>query len=220
MAKIFSWQKRNFNRRDEKDYSFIRTLYITWFLYFVVWPAAIFWYNIKIEGWHNVDRKGKRYMYTSNHQSYIDPPLLSIVANRPVAYMAKEELFTHKNPLIRFLVISLGSFAVNREKPERATLKTIKDIVNKTNWQMGMFPQGKIVTEGDLFADVKSGFVSLAKLAKMDIVPIAICGFDGYAILPFSKHLTLKIGKPISYELPEEEITKQWINYMKENLNV
>ena len=140
--------------------------------------------------------------------------------NKWIFLQGEEELFTHKNPLIRFLVISLGSFAVNREKPERATLKTIKDIVNKTNWQMGMFPQGKTVTEGDLFADVKSGFVSLAKLAKMDIVPIAICGFDGYAILPFSKHLTLKIGKPISYELPEEEITKQWINYMKENLNV
>ena len=44
-------------------------------------------------------------------------------------------------------------------------------------------------------------------MAKMDIVPIAICGFSGYAVLPFSKHLTLKIGKPISYELSEEEIS-------------
>ena len=218
MVKIFSWQKRNFNRRDERDYGIIRTLYITWFLYFVVWPAAIFWYKIKIEGWNNIDRKGKRYMYTANHQSYIDPPLISIVANRPVAYMAKEELFTHKNPLVRFFVISLGSFAVNREKPERATFKTIKDIVNKTNWQMGMFPQGRTIREGDLFGAIKPGFVALAKLAKIDIVPIAICGFDGYAWLPFTGHLKLKIGKPISYELPEEEITKQWVEYMKSNV--
>ena len=29
---------------------------------------------------------------------------------------------------------------------------------------------------------------------------------------------TLKIGKPISYELPEEEIVRQWVAYMKENV--
>ena len=218
MAKIFWWQKRNYNRRTEKDYGFIRTFYITWFLYFVVWPAAILFYTTKVIGWNNIDRKHKRYIYTSNHQSYIDPPLLSLVANRPVAYMAKDELFVQKNLLTRFLVISLGSFAVNRDKPERATLKTVHDIVKKTKWQLGMFPQGGIVKEGELFENIKPGFVSLAKLAKMDIVPVAICGFTGYAKWPFSKHLTLKIGKPISYELPEEEIVKQWIAYMKENV--
>ena len=83
---------------------------------------------------------------------------------------------------------------------------------------MGMFPQGRTIREGDLFGDIKPGFVSLAKLAKMDIVPVAICGFTGYAFFPFTKHLTLKIGKPISYELPEEEIVEQWVNYMKENV--
>lgn len=218
MDKLFNRPKRNYNRRYPADYGFIRTFYITLFLYFIVWPAAKIFYTAKVTGWDNIDRKAKRYIYTSNHQSYIDPPLLSFVANRPVAYMAKEELFNHKNPLIRFLVISLGAFAVNRDKPERATLKTIHDIVHKTNWQLGMFPQGKTIREGDLFGDIKPGFVSLAKLAKMDIVPVAICGFTGYTLMPFSKHLVLKIGKPISYDLPEEEIIKQWVDYMKDNV--
>ena len=207
-------EKRNYNRRYPQDYGFIRTLWITVFLYFVVWPAAFFWYTAKIIGWNNVDRS-KRYVYTSNHQSYIDAPLLSVIANAPVAYMAKKELYEHKNPLIRFLVISLGAYSVDRENPEKATLKTIIDIAKHTKWNLGMFPQGR-----EKFDDIKPGFVSIAKLAKMDIVPIAICGFRGYTWIPFkkSKHLTLKVGKPISYKLPEEEIVKQWVDYMKANV--
>ena len=212
-------KNRNFNRRFAEDYGLIRTFYITWFLYFVVWPAATLFYTAKIEGWNNIDRN-KRYVYTSNHQSYIDPPLISLIANRPVAYMAKEELYTHKNPLIRFLVISLGSFGVNREKPSLDTLKTIKTITNKTKWNFGIFPQGKTCyKEKEPFKDIKGGFVSVAKMAKMDIVPIAICGFTGYAFLPFTKHLTLKVGKPISYQLPEDEIIKQWTDFMKKNFS-
>ena len=118
---------RDYSRRYPKDYGFIRTLYITLFLYFVVWPAGILFYNVKVKGRKNLE-KGTRYVFTSNHQSYIDAPILSMVANAPVAYMAKEELYKHKNPLIKFLVISLGAFSVNREKPEIATFKTIKDI--------------------------------------------------------------------------------------------
>ena len=85
------------------------------------------------------------------------------------------------------------------------------------------------VTENNKFVEkgikssatrARKALSEIAKLAKMDIIPIAICGFRGYTWIPFrkSKHLTLKIGKPISYELPEEEIVKQWVEYMKENV--
>ena len=217
MLNIIKNKPRNYNRRYPKDYGFIRTTYITLFLWFVVWPAAFLWYTTCIKGWKNVDRK-KRYVYTSNHQSYIDPPLISVVANAPVAYMAKKELYEHKNPLIRFLVISLGAYSVDRENPEKATLKTIVDIAKHTKWNLGMFPQGRQITEGEKFDNIKPGFVAIAKLAKMDIVPIAICNFTGYTWIPFMKHLTLKIGKPISYQLPEEDIVRQWVDYMKANV--
>ena len=39
---------------------------------------------------------------------------------------------------------------------------------------------------------------------------MGICGFDGYAKKLFEKHVTVKIGKPISYKLNEDEILREW----------
>lgn len=199
---------RNYNRRYAKEYGFGRSLFYKLFVIFVVMPAAKLQYNIKIEGKENID-KHKKYLFTANHTSYLDPPFVALAANKKIAFMAKQELFTDKNWLLRHLVRVLGAFAVNREKPELATFKTVLDLI-KTDWSLGIFPEGKICKTNSL-DNIQKGFTLIAKKAKMDIVPIGIAGFDGYAGKSlFKKHITVKIGKPISYELPSEEILKQW----------
>ena len=45
---------------------------------------------------------------------------------------------------------------------------------------------------------------------------MGICGFDGYSKRPFQKHMTVKIGTPISYELDEDEIIRQWVEQVCE----
>ena len=122
--------------------------------------------------------------------------------------MAKQELFTDKNRILRFLVHALGAFAVNREKPELATFKTVKAVFN-TSWSLGIFPQGRIIKE-PVVENITKGFVMFAKKFKADIVPVGICGFDGYAKKLFEKHITVKVGKPIPYTLDEDEIIKEW----------
>lgn len=201
-------ETRNYNRRYAKEYGFGRSLFYKLFVIFVVMPAAKLQYNIKIEGRENID-KHKKYLFTANHTSYLDPPFVALAANKRIAFMAKQELFTDKNWLLRHLVRVLGAFAVNRERPELATFKTVLDLI-KTDWSLGIFPEGKICKTNSL-DNIQKGFTLIAKKAKMDIVPIGIAGFDGYAGKSlFKKHITVKIGKPISYELPSEEILKQW----------
>ncbi len=200
-------QERNYNRRYPKEYGFWQSLYYVLFLYLVVIPVGKLLYKVKVEGRENID-KNKKYLFAGNHVSYLDPPFISIAVMRRIAYMAKQELFTDKNWLLRFLVISLGGFAVNRETPEIATFKTVFDLL-KTDWSLGIFPQGKI-SKDNTITTVHKGFVTIAKKAKFDIVPIGICGFSGYAKKPFEKNMTIKVGKPISYELDENEIIKQW----------
>ena len=200
-------EEKNYNRRTEKDYGFLRTAFYRAFVLFVVLPVSKLMYNIKIEGKENVP-KSSRIIYAGNHVSYLDPPMISLATWKCVAYMAKQELFKDDNKLLRFLVHILGAFAVNREKPEIATFKTVKSIFN-TPWSLGIFPQGKIIKE-PVISDIHKGFVMFAKKFQADIVPVGVCGFDGYAKKLFEKHMTIKVGKPISYELDEDEIVREW----------
>ncbi len=202
---------KNYNRRTEKDYGLLRKAFYLSFLYFVVIPVAKLMYNIKVEGRENVP-KGSHYIYAGNHVSYLDPPLLTYATGgRFIAYMAKQELFDAKNLLLRTLVRWLGAFAVNRDKPEIATFKTVKAIFNTKDWALGIFPQGGIRKDTNKIENIHKGFVMFAKKFKADIIPVAICGYDGYAKKLFEKHLTMKVGKPISYELPEDEIVNNWV---------
>ena len=199
---------RNYNRRYAKEYGLGRSIFYRWFLYFLVLPVSCLQYTIKIVGKENL-KKGEKYLYAGNHTSYLDPPFVALAANKKVAFMAKQELFTDKNGLLRFLVKNLGAFAVNREKPEIATFKTVLELL-KTDWSLGIFPEGK-TSQSHILENVQKGFTLIAKKAKADVVPIGIKGFDGYAGKSlFKKHITITIGKPISYELPPEEILKQW----------
>ena len=180
----------------------------------MVFPVSKLMYNLKIEGRENVPKKS-RIIYAANHVSYLDPTFVSLAVWKCVAYMAKQELFQDKaKKLLFFLVHTLGAFAVNREKPELATFKTIKAVFN-TSWSLGIFPQGGIRKEPEI-ADIHKGFVMFAKKFQADVVPVAVCGFDGYAKKLFEKHITIKIGKPISYTLDEDEIIKNWASQVSE----
>ena len=199
--------EKNYNRRYEKDYNIFRILFYMSFVWLVVYPVTKLMYNVKIVGRENVP-KDSHVIYAANHVSYIDPPLVSLAVRKCIAYMAKQELFKDKDRLLRFLVHILGAFAVNREKPEIATFKTVKSVFN-TSWSLGIFPQGKIIKE-PVIENIHKGFIIFAKKFKADIVPVGIKGFDGYAKKLFEKNITVTVGKPISYTLDEEEILREW----------
>lgn len=209
---------RNFNRRYAKEYHLFRTIFYMCFLTIVVFGFFIIFYNFKIIGRKNIPphkaKKGK-YIYAANHVSIFDPTMVAMAAFCPIAFMAKKELFTSGEKL-SWLVKRLGAFAVDRTKPEIATFKTVRDIVS-TSWSLGIFPQGGTRPYGKL-EDIKKGFVAIAKNAKADIVPIAIADWDGYPKLkPFTRrNVTIKVGIPISYKLPEDVIVYEWCKQISE----
>lgn len=213
-----SKEVRNFNRRYAKEYHIFRTIFYMSFLYIVVFNFFNIFYNYKVEGRENIpkDKSGEsKYIYAANHVSIFDPPMVVMAALRPVAFMAKKELFEPDEKL-SWLVKRLGAFAVDRTKPEIATFKTVKDILS-TNWTLGIFPQGGIRPYGKL-EGIRKGFVSIARAAKADIVPVAIAGWDGYPKLkPFTRrNVTIKIGTPISYHLKDDEIIYEWSRQISE----
>ena len=213
-------KQRNYNRRYPYEYNIFRTIFYMCFIYVVVIPFLKVFYNFKITGKENLPTKAKsgKFIYTANHVSHFDPPFVSMACMRPITYMAKKELF-EKGDKFEFLVKRLGAFAVDRTKPELATFKTVRDIL-ATSWSLGVFPQGGIRPYGKL-EGIKKGFVVIAKNAKADIIPVAIADWDGYPKLkPFTRrNVNIRIGKPISYKLAEDEIIYEWCRQISELAN-
>jgi 1-acyl-sn-glycerol-3-phosphate acyltransferase len=210
-------EERNYNRRYPHEYNIFRTIFYMGFVNLVVRSFFMIFFVYKITGRENLPkhRKSDKFLYTANHVSHLDPPFVGLAVMRPIAFMAKKELF-EKSEKRSWLIKRLGAFAVDRTKPEIATFKTVRDILS-TSWSLGVFPQGGIRPYGEI-EELKKGFIVIAKNAKADIIPVAIAKFSGYPKLwPFTRQKAeVHIGTPISYELSDEEIMYQWCRQISE----
>ena len=125
---------------------------------------------------------------------------------------SKQELFQTETWGQRYVaknIYRLGAFALNREKVGLSTIKTVKEVF-KAKYDLCIFPQGGI-RKNRTIENINGGFIYFAKTNKIDIVPMGISGFEEYNWKPFrKKNASIKIGKPISWELDEKEILKQW----------
>jgi 1-acyl-sn-glycerol-3-phosphate acyltransferase len=168
-------------------------------------------YRLEVHGKENIP-KDNSYIVAPNHLSLLDPPMIASVLNKPVAFMAKKELFN--NPILRWWLNWLGAFAVDREKLDVSTIRTVLTI-KKTDWVFGIFPQGTRQEPG-IISDITKGFASLAKTTKCGILPIGIVGAHEKKKLPFSGKIVVKIGEIIPYSENVEEMVEKWIQVIQE----
>lgn len=172
-------------------------------------------YNVKsIDGMFFVN-PNKKYIIASNHVTGFDPFFVRAQLNLPIAYMAKKELF---EPFwSRLLMDFCGAFAVDRENVGVDTIKTALSI-KKTDWNLGIFPQGKRSSNGKM-ENVTKGFASLSKKMKLDVLPISILisekpnkngKFD----------IQIIIDAPISHECSTDEIYNEWCEIVSKNANL
>jgi len=202
--------KKNYARKYAKDFNFLTKLYQFYALRIVFLPFAFLFYSIKCR--KNGNKIDSPCIVAPNHISYFDPFLATLATKFGLAYMAKKELFEGKGFLgwyVRKNISSLGAFAVNREKLEVSTIKSAKEVF-KSNFSLCIFPQGGIRKNKKIEA-VSKGFVVLAKMVKVDILPVAISGVEQYNWNIFKRSkITLEVGKPISYLDDEEDIIQNW----------
>ena len=170
-----------------------------------------FVYRLKVYGQENIPQNN-HFIIAANHLSTLDPPLVSSIMDRGVAYMAKKELF--ENPFMCWWLNWLGAFAVDREKLGVSTIKTVMSL-KKTNWVLGIFPQGKREPAGAI-THVTKGFASLAKSTKCDILPVGIVGTQEVKRIPFTGNIVVKIGKVIPCSDDVESMVKEWESSISE----
>ena len=201
----------NYAAKKAKDFNILTRLYQYYALYILFLPlfAPTFYkFNLK----RNKKLENKPYIIAPNHISYLDAFVITWAANRKMAYMAKQELFQTGTWLKEWVtrnILRLGAFAVNREKPSISTIKTVKEVF-KAKFSLCIFPQGGI-RKNKVIENINPGFIYFAKSNKIDIVPIALSGFESYNWKLFKRQkANVIVGEPISYELEDDEIVRQW----------
>lgn len=143
----------------------------------LLWPYLKLRYGFKAEKFRM--SKDKPYLVLANHRGYWDPFLLCYVYNRPIHFMATDNLFTN-GLLSRLLIYWLAPIA---KKKQGADLKAVRSAmqVAKENGVVGVFPEGSRSYDGES-TSIDLGIAQLAKLMKADIL---VCGMFGvYAADP------------------------------------
>ncbi len=201
----------NYASKKAKDFNILTRLYQFYALYVLFLPIfGLLFYNFKVT--KNKKLEKKPYIIAPNHISYIDVFIVNYGVKRPLAYMAKQELFqrgTFFKDYITRNISRLGGFAVNREKVGISTIKTTKEVF-KANYNLCIFPQGGI-RKNKVIEKINPGFIYFAKTNKIDIVPVALSGLETYNWRAFRRQeVNIAIGEPISYKLSEDEIVKKW----------
>lgn len=150
----------------------------------------------KVSGTEHIPLKGG-FVVVSNHGSNFDPPLLSAAVQRPVAYMAKEELF--EVPVFKQAIELYGAYPVKRGAVDRTTIKAALAYI-EAGWGVGLFISGTRTSDGRV-VDPKPGAALIAAKAQVPLLPVCLWG--NHLIeqkgkkFPQSTPVTIRIGELI-----------------------
>ncbi len=164
--------------------------------YLFVFPIFRFLFRGKTIGISNLPKTGG-VVVVSNHGSHLDPPILGHALGRPVAFMAKSELF--RIPFLSNIIAACGAYPVKRGAGDREALRTASNRLIE-GWATGVFLDGARQENGRV-NDPKAGAALLAARTGCPILPVAIVNsnraFPKGSLLPKFISIHLKVGELI-----------------------
>ena len=139
----------------------------------IINPILYSYFRLRIYGAEKIPQSGSC-IVVCNHASNLDPPVLGIAVNRPVSFMAKEELF--KIPLFRNILLTYGSYPVKRDASDLAAIKSAINYLNQ-GWLAGIFLEGTRTNDGKVI-DPKLGAALIAAKTQAPLITASIWGTD------------------------------------------
>jgi len=172
-----------------------------------VWSRSILFFagvKVEVEGRERLHAKGP-YVFTSNHLSFIDTPV--VLKSIPVQFrfLAKDELFKWPWLFIAWHLKTAGHIAVPIGDARAAvrTLSQTAKLIESDGTSAFFFAEGGRSADGTL-NEFKGGAAYIAIKAQAPLVPVALTGPD--KILPMGStviragRVRVRIGEPISTE--------------------
>lgn len=176
---------------------FVSLLLYHLFKWSVVTPTLRVYLRGRIYGAENVPQQGPL-VVVSNHASDFDPPILSCCVGRPVAYMAKEELF--RIPILKQAIELYGAYPVSRGTADRTAIRAALKCL-EAGWATGVFLEGTRTCDAQI-VNPKLGAALIAAKAKVPLLPVSLWGtqkiFKKGSAIPYAVPVTVRIGKVIA----------------------
>jgi 1-acyl-sn-glycerol-3-phosphate acyltransferase len=133
--------------------------------------AFILAFRMRVFGQFNVPQRGG-VLIVSNHQSYLDPVLLSLGFERSVSFMARRTLF--RNPAFGRLIRVLNAFPVTLGGVDIAAMREgVRRLQNDEC--LVVFPEGTRTPDGRI-GPLRPGVLAILERANVPIVPAVIEG--------------------------------------------
>jgi 1-acyl-sn-glycerol-3-phosphate acyltransferase len=182
---------------------------IFYWLNVVTWIRLILFIvtNRDIRGTENIPRSGA-VIFTCNHFSVGDPPILTGSFPRRVVWMAKQELFNF--PVFGKLYSMGGFISVRRFEGDLRAVRRSQAALRRGH-VLGMFPEG--TRSGGRLGPGEPGTALIALRTGAPILPAAIWGTENVKLprdLFRKTRVHIRFGEP--YRLPETtKVTKQQV---------
>ena len=144
-------------------------------------------FGFTVYGAERVPRTGG-VIIACNHISEMDPPVLGFAIPRPIAFMAKTELFRSRTG--NFIFKELNTIPVNRTGVDTNAIRSAVDHL-RNGVAVVIFPEGTRSRDSRLLPG-KAGISLIASASKAPILPAFIWGTD------HPRRAMLRTGNPFS----------------------
>ena len=176
----------------------------------LVFPVFRMLFRGRTRGNGNVPMDGPL-VVVANHGSHLDPPLLGHALGRPVAFMAKAELFSI--PLLGRLIRACGAYPVKRGASDREAIRTATARLQE-GWAIGVFLDGTRQENGRVNQPMP-GAALLAARSGAALLPVAILnshralgvGRSRPRLVRLEMRIGIPVPEPSSRRKPELEAT-------------
>jgi 1-acyl-sn-glycerol-3-phosphate acyltransferase len=178
--------------------------WVYWFGWTLFGSAYRSLFGLKVVGRENLVREGA-VLIASNHESFLDPPLIGTLYHDEMFYLARKTLM--KGALLKWIYLAWNSIPVDQDRPDMTSLKAIIKLLGSGK-RVLVFPEGERSLDGNIGV-AQPGVGLIAVKSNAVIQPIRIEGARdalprGSGRIRF-KQISLYIGPAI--RLTEEELT-------------
>ena len=168
--------------------------------------------------------RGQGALIVSNHTSSIDPSFVQMATDRLAHWLVAREYFVV--PAMAWAFRITGSISVRRGGVDIEATKLAIEYLKRGD-MVGLFPEGRINTTGDVLIPGRPGVALIALKARVPVVPCYVVGapYDGtvFSCFRMFARVHTEVGQPI--DISEfygrerergvlEELTKRFLREM------